>query len=301
MTTGSTNPGRRVSASPRADSDMALPSRRAIRSAPRLIAISAMLLIIAIFSLLPVWIVVVSAFKSQLEYAENIFAPPTSLSVDNFAIAWQQARIGIFMRNSAIVSVGAVVLCITVSVCLAYAITFLEWRGRGFAFTLCLLLLAVPPLLLLIPVFHVLVLIGLVNNLLGLILLYAALGTPFAVFLLVSYMGSLPTAVVEAAVIDGASAPRLLIDIVVPLSTPAIATAASLFFLFCWNEFIYTFVVLHSDDLRTLPAGLAALQGRYFTNFPVLLAGIALSVAPVIAVYVFFQRYLTRGIAVGVE
>jgi raffinose/stachyose/melibiose transport system permease protein len=114
-------------------------------------------------------------------------------------------------------------------------------------------------------------------------------------------MRTLPTMVVEAAVLDGISVPGLLGRVVLPLSRPAVATAAVLTFIFCWNEFIYAFVVLHSEGLRTLPAGLAALQGRYYTNFPVLLAGVTISVMPVLIVYLLSQRFLARGIAVGVD
>jgi ABC-type glycerol-3-phosphate transport system permease component len=81
---------------------------------------------------------------------------------------------------------------------------------------------------------------------------------------------------------------------------PAIGTACIFTFIFCWNEFIYAFILLQSNNVRTLPAGLAGLQGRFFTDFPVLLAATTLSVLPVIGVYLFFQRFLVRGIAVGV-
>jgi raffinose/stachyose/melibiose transport system permease protein len=114
-------------------------------------------------------------------------------------------------------------------------------------------------------------------------------------------MRSLPNAVVEAAVLDGVSVPGLLLRIVVPLSVPAIGTACIFSFLFCWNEFIYALVLLQDDSVRTLPAGLAQLQGRFFTDFPVLLSAVTLSLLPVIVMYVFFQRWLVRGIAVGVD
>ena len=132
-------------------------------------------------------------------------------------------------------------------------------------------------------------------------LLYAALTIPFAVYLLVAYMRSLPSAVIEAAVLDGASVPGLLWRVVVPLSLPAIGSACIFSFIFCWNEFIYALVLLQSQNERTLPAGLSSLQGRFYTNFPVLLLGRTLSVLPVIGMYLFFQRWLVRGIAVGVD
>jgi len=267
----------------------------------RRFGISSILGVVALLSALPLYFVIATAFKTQHEYSDSLFAPPGGFHLANFSAAWNSAQIGTFMRNSAIVSVSAVVVCIVVSVLLAFALVFLAWPGRNFVYSLNLLLLAVPPLLLLIPVFKELANFGLVNSLLGAILLYAALTTPFAVYLLVAYMRSLPTAVVEAAVLDGVSVPGLLLRVVVPLSTPAIATACIFSFIFCWNEFIYALVLLQDSAVRTLPVGLASLQGRFFTNFPVLLAAVTLSVLPMIATYVFFQRWLVRGIALGVD
>ena len=205
------------------------------------------------------------------------------------------------MRNSAIVSVGAVTLCLAVSIPLAFSIVFLRWPGRQLVYTLCLILLAAPPLLLLIPVFSELVTLNLVDNRLGIILLYAALSTPFSVYLLVAYMRSLPTTLIEAAVLDGETVIGLMLRIITPLSIPAIGSAAIFTFIFCWNEFIFAFVLLQDNSVRTLPAGLASLQGRFFTNYPVLLAAVTISILPVILLYTFFQRFLVRGVAVGVD
>jgi ABC-type glycerol-3-phosphate transport system permease component len=263
--------------------------------------VSVVLGVLAILAFLPLYLVAVTAFKTQDEYAANVFAPPSGLPFDNLAQAWQAASIGDFMRNSAVVSVATVVLCIAASVALAFALVFLEWRGKRLVYGLCLVLLAVPPLLLLVPVYDLLAHLRLVNSIPGVVLLYATLNVPFTTWLLVAYMRSLPPMVMEAAVLDGANVPRLLLRMVVPLSVPAIATAAALAFIFAWNEFIYAFVLLRDTGTRTLPAGLAGLQGRFYTNFPVLLAGVLISVLPVIAMYVFLQRYLVRGIAVGVD
>jgi ABC-type glycerol-3-phosphate transport system permease component len=267
----------------------------------RRIAISLTLGMLAVLAFLPLYLVAVTAFKTQEEYASNVFALPSGLPLDNLAQAWQSASIGDFMRNSAVVSVATVGLCLSASIALAFALVFLEWRGKRLVYGLCLVLLAVPPLLLLIPVYDLLAHLRLVNSIPGVVLLYATLNVPFTTYLLVAYMRSLPPMVLEAAVLDGANVPRLLVRIVVPLSVPAIATAAALAFIFAWNEFIYAFVLLRDSGTRTLPAGLAGLQGRFYTNFPVLLAGVLLSVLPVIAMYVFLQRYLARGITVGVD
>jgi raffinose/stachyose/melibiose transport system permease protein len=263
--------------------------------------ISVLLGAIAVLSALPLYFVLATSFKTNKQFSESLFAPPTSFTFGNFQTAWEAANIGTYMRNSAIVSVAAVALCITLATMLAFSLVFLRWRGRNLVYTVNLVLLAVPPLLLVVPIFKEMADLGLVDSLFGAVLLYAALTIPFAVYLLVAYMRSLPAAVIEAAVLDGVSVPGLLLRIVVPLSVPAIGVACIFSFIFCWNEFIYALVLLQDDAVRTLPAGLSSLQGRFFTDFPVLLAAVTLSVLPMVGMYVFFQRWLVRGIAVGVD
>jgi raffinose/stachyose/melibiose transport system permease protein len=265
------------------------------------LGVSLLLAGLAILCFAPLYFMLTTSFKTNQEFAESLFGLPGGINFDNYSTAWHAATIGTFMRNSVIVSVSATLISVSVATCLAFAIVFLRWPGRNLVYTLCLMLLAVPPLLLLIPVFRQIADLSLVNNLLGVIVLYAALTTPFSVYLLVAYMRSLPIAVLEAAVLDGTSVGGLLARIVAPLSMPAIATSAVFAFIFCWNEFIYAFVLLQEENVRTLPAGLAGLQGRFFTDFPVLLAATTISVLPLIGLYVFFQRYLVRGIAVGVD
>jgi ABC-type glycerol-3-phosphate transport system permease component len=267
----------------------------------RRVAISTILGLVALLSALPLYFVLATAFKTNRQFSESLFAPPTRFNLDNFQTAWDAASIGTFMRNSALVSVGGVALCIALAVALAFAIVFLRWPGRNFVYTLNLVLLAVPPLLLLIPVYNEMADFGLVNNLFGAMLLYAAFTIPFSVYLLVAYMRALPAAVIEAAVLDGVTVPGLLVRIVVPLSLPAIGTASIFSFIYCWNEFVFALVLLQEDAVRTLPAGLAGLQGRFYTDFPVLLAAVTLSVLPLVGMFVFFQRWLVRGIAVGVD
>jgi ABC-type glycerol-3-phosphate transport system permease component len=277
------------------------PASYARREVARRGIVSLVLLMIAVVSALPLYYVVATSFKSLTEYASSPFALPSALSLSNFRAAWHAASIGTYMKNSIFISSAAVAISTTVAILLAFSITFFRWRGRALTYNACLILLAIPPLLLVIPIFEELARVNLINSYLGIIGVYAAFTTPFAVYLLVAYMRGLPASVVEAAVLDGSGPIGLLTRVVVPLSLPAIATASVFSFVYCWNEFIYAFILLQDSSHRTLPAGLASLQGRFFTDFPVLMAAVTLSVLPVIGLYVFFQRFLVRGIAVGVD
>ena len=176
-----------------------------------------------------------------------------------------------------------------------------RWSGIGRRLTYygVLSVLAVPVLLIMVPVFTTMVQLRLLNSYQSAILLYTAFNAPFNAYLLTSYFSSLPDELLEAARIDGASIHQIFGRIILPLARPALATLCIFNFLWAWNEFLYALLLLQSDSVRTLTVGLTTLQGRYSTDFPLLMAGLTLSALPVIGVYLIFQRYLIRGIAVG--
>lgn len=255
--------------------------------------------LMAAATLFPIYFMVDNSFRTLAEYDESKFALPSSLSLSNFKEVWVQANIGTYFRNSVIVSSGTVILSVVVAALAGYAFSKLEWHGRRFTYYGVLSVLAVPVLLIMVPVFTTMVQLRLLNSYQSAILLYTAFNAPFNAYLLTSYFSSLPDELLEAARIDGASIHQIFGRVILPLARPALATLCIFNFLWAWNEFLYALLLLQSDSVRTLTVGLTTLQGRYSTDFPLLMAGLTLSALPVIGVYLIFQRYLVRGIAVG--
>jgi len=250
-------------------------------------------------TLFPIYFMVVNAFRTDVEYAGSKFGLPTSFNFANFRLVWREANIGEYFRNSVIVASGTVVLSVAVAALGGYAFSKLKWRGRSLAYYGVLSVLAVPILLIMVPVYTEMVQLRLFNSYQSAILLYSAFNAPFNAYLLTSYFRSLPDELLEAARIDGASVHQIFRSIMLPLGRPALATLCIFNFLWAWNEFLYALLLLQSDSVRTLTVGLTTLQGRYSTDYPVLLAGLTISALPVIGIYLVFQRYLVRGISVG--
>ena len=255
--------------------------------------------LLAASTLFPIYFMVTNAFRTSVQYAGSKFGLPTSLSLANFERIWHEASMGIYLRNSVIVAVGSVICALVVAAPAAYAFAKLRWRGRGLVYVAVLSALAIPLLLIMVPVYVEMVQFGLVNSFQSIILLYAAFNAPFNVYLLTSYFSELPDEMLEAAKVDGASIHRIFRTVVLPLGRPALATLAIFNFLWAWNEFLYALLLLQSDSFRTITVGLTTMQGRYSTDYPALMAGLAMSAVPAIGVYLIFQRYLVRGIAVG--
>lgn len=179
----------------------------------------------------------------------------------------------------------------------AYAFTRFTFRGRNAIFVLFLATLMVPFQVMVVPLFIELRYMGLLNSYAALIIPEIAM--PFGVFLLRQAFLQLPRELEEAAFVDGAGHIRNFFTLVLPLSKPAVATVAVFSFMGSWNNFLWPLVVINSPNLMTLPLGLSSLSSRFVTDWNLLLAGATISVLPIVAVFLFAQRYILQGVAMS--
>ncbi len=249
-----------------------------------------------------VWLVVTSVETP----AEALHFPPIliprELHLANYPNALAVAPFGRFFLNSTVVAV-ATVLCNLVFCSLAgYAFARLRFLGRGALFAVIIATLMVPFQVTMIPQFiitkwlgvHVLAQVG-INHLGALILPNAA--TAFGIFFLRQFFKTLPIEYEESARVDGASRLKVLWRIVLPLSLPALATLAALTFLDSWNNFLWPLIAVTSTNQMTVPLGLATFQGAHATEWPLLMAGNVMSLAPMLVIFFAAQRYFIRSVA----
>ena len=200
-----------------------------------------------------------------------------------------------YLRNSVIVTVAATALTLLVNSMAAFALSKYEFRGRDPILLLTIGTLMVPLSVIIIPVFLVITQIGWNNNLLGVIVPAAA--TPTGVFLLRQYMLTIPDELLDSARIDGASEWRIYLQIILPLSRPALAVLAIFSIMWRWNDFLWPLIVLSRSELFTLQVGLNSFQGELQVQWNLILAMTVLTLLPITAVFAFLQRYVTAGIA----
>jgi len=255
--------------------------------------------LLGLSSVFPLLFMLQAAFRSQVDWANAKIGLPTVFSLDTFARAWVQASIGTYFINSVIVTTGAVVLSVALAATAGFAFSTLRWRARTFVYFAILAWMAIPPLLLMVPIYVEMVDLGLVDTYWSVIFLYSALNLPFNVYLMTAFFRSVPAELLEAARIDGASVHTLFSRIMLPLSVPALATLVIFNALYVWNEFVFALLLLHSDSVRTLTVGVNQLVGRFFFDYPALLAGMLITTLPMVAVYLIFQSYLVRAISAG--
>jgi len=263
------------------------------------IAIYVCLAFLALSALFPLYFMIQAALRTQSSWNRTELTFPTGLSFSNFRQVWLGGYVGTYLRNSAVVTGGSVVLSLIVSTMAGFAFSKIRWPFRNAVYYFTLAWLALPPIVLIVPIYIEMVQLHLLDTYYSVILLYTALNVPFNTFLMTAFFRSLPSEFVEAARMDGSSPHQIFRLVMLPLAKPALGTLAIFDFLFAWNEFIFALLFLTSNGVKTLTVGVLQLQGRYTINFPVIMAGLLVASVPVVAAYLFFQRFLVRGIVAG--
>lgn len=214
---------------------------------------------------------------------------------ENYFTGIESFNFGQYLWNSVIVTVSATLLTLLVNSMAAYALAKYQFRGRKTIFLIIISTLMVPLSVVLVPIFLVITKVGWNNNLLGIIIPVAA--TPTGVFLLRQYMVTIPDELMDAARIDGASEWRIYSQIVMPLSTPALAVLAIFSVMWRWNDFLWPLIVISKPEFFTLQIGLASFQGQYNVEWNLVLAMTVLTLLPITIVFAILQRNITTGIA----
>lgn len=259
----------------------------------------AILLLASFLALVPTLYMVVTALKSDEEYAIDKLGFPESPVLDNFRSVLVDSPFLHWMLNSAVLVAGAVILSTAVSVLGAYAIATMPFRGRGTLLAASTSLMAVPPVVMIVPLFVLYTRLGMVSTYSGAILIYAGLVTPFSVYLLTTFFRTVPRELYEAAHIDGAGQFTILMKVVLPLSLPALVTLVVVNSLYVWNDLLIAIIFLQDDAKRTLMAGISVFSGRYNNQVPLTMAGMVIASAPMFILYVLFQKQFIRGLMSG--
>lgn len=197
--------------------------------------------------------------------------------------------------NSLLLAVATTVVQLVTSATAAYAFSRLPFRGRGLVFAVYLATMMIPLQVLIVPLFVQLRDFGLLNTYLGALL--PTFASAFGIFLLRQAINQVPRDLDEAAMLDGAGHFRTFFSIVLPNIRPALATLTVFAFMGSWNSFLWPLVVLRKPELQTLPIALAGLQGQYTTEWDIIMAGSVVSILPMLALYIFAQKYVIQGVA----
>lgn len=258
-------------------------------------------LILAVFTVVivyPVLWMLLASLKSNSEIVTNVWGVPQTLQWENYTGAWESADLGYALLNSVLVSVGTVLLVTILAALAGFAFAKFSFR---FALTLFLLFVftmhAPAPV---IPLYVMLVKLGLTDSRLGLILPMTAGGIPLAIFIFRAYFQSIPRELLDAAKVDGCTELVAFLRVVLPISGPALATVAILQFVGAWNEYFLALILVRSAEMRTIPLAIQVFfyaWGR--TEWEQVFAALSIGSLPMILLYILMQRHFIQGLTAG--
>ena len=244
------------------------------------------------------WLITVS-LKTQDQYLQSTLDLPWPLDFGNITAALHGGRFYLWFMNSVIITIGSVILCTAASLVAAFAIVFMGFKGKLVLLNSIISLMAVPIVVMIVPLYILFARTHLMSTYPGVILIYAAICIPFSIYLLTSFFRTLPGEIVEAAIMDGCSNFKVLTKILVPLSIPPVLTLIIVNALYVWNDLLIALVFLPKTEMRTLMVGITIFKSRFNLDVPLTMAGLLMISLPMIIVYIVFQRFFIHGLTSG--
>jgi raffinose/stachyose/melibiose transport system permease protein len=263
------------------------------------VLVQAILILNSFIMLYPVVVMVLSAFKTTGEIFEHPFALPDFTQVRNFGRVLGETSMPTYFVNSILVTGASVILILVLGTMAAYAVARYESRTNTLVLLFFLAGLMLPLKLAIIPLFILLRDLELLDTRWSLIVTYTAIGLPSAVFIMAGFLRALPAELEDAARIDGASEPRIMWSVMLPLARPPMAIAAIQNAVPIWNDFFFPLVFIQSDANKTLPQGLTSFMGEYTTDWGMLFAGLTIAAAPITLLYIALSRQFIQGMTAG--
>ena len=258
----------------------------------------ALLVLLALATLLPVLWVVLSSFKPQSElFRVPLTFIPKDWTIQNYQSSLRAGNFPVYFSNTVFVAVVSTALTVLINLMAGYALAKYIFKGRDVIFTIMIATLMIPLQVIMIPIFLQLKNLGMLNSLWGIIIPPAA--TPTGVFLARQYLVTLPNSLIEAARIDGAREHTIFFRLIVPISKPIVATIAIFSFMWRWNDYLWPLIVITDNRKQTIQQALANFVGQLQINWSDLLAMTTIAIIPVIIVFLAFQRFFFSGIAAG--
>ncbi|WP_340002630.1 carbohydrate ABC transporter permease [Oceanobacillus sp. FSL K6-0127] len=251
--------------------------------------------------LYPIFWMFLGSFKSNAEIYRNPWGFPESFSLDNFVTAWTNYNIDTSVFNSLIVTVIGTALTLVLAIPTAYAIERIQFRGSQALFLLYISAMMIPMVLGWIPLFFLLAELNLLDNIYGLAIVYAVSQLPFTIFVLTSFISTIPKSLEESAAMDGMSPYMVLWKIITPLSMSGIITVTIMNATQFWNEYFMALIFLNTSDNYTLALAIDFIssEAQYTNAWGTLFASLVIAIIPVIVLYAIFQRRIAKGLTEG--
>lgn len=256
---------------------------------------------VAIIILLPLILLAISSLRPAsdlMRYGLNFNIDMATASLDNYKLLFSGAN-SYFMwyKNSLVVTAVQLMLSLFLSACVGYAFAMYEFKFKNIIFMCVLLVMMIPTEVIILPMYRLIINMGLIDSMWGIILPYSVI--PMMIFFFRQYLSGVPKDFLDAARVDGCTEYGIFLRIMLPLMKPSFASMGIYQGMQCWNNFLWPMIVLQSYDKITLPVGLQSLITPYGNNYDVLIAGSCFAILPILILFVCFQSYFVEGMTAG--
>lgn len=249
--------------------------------------------------LIPIFFTVITSFKSRDEYVYNVFSLPKNWSLVNYVNLFEAYDVPGMFLSSLTVTVIPIFFIVYFGAMAAFAIGKFEFKGRRIFANMIFPLMSIPSVVMLFPLFRLFSKLNMTNKFISVIIIYIGLILPFILNMLTSFMSSISSSYLEAAMIDGCGFWQMFHRIILPLLAPALSATTIVGAMWLWNEMLIAFIFLQDETKRTLVVGLTSMQGLFQLDVPLLMAGATITTVPVILIFVFGQKWFIRGLTAG--
>ena len=261
--------------------------------------LSALALVITLFHLIPFYILITTALKAKGDFSSK-WVFPTEISFQNFGEAWEKANLGSALINTSIITFVAAFLLIILGSMAAYPLARRQTRLNKYVYMIFISIMVIPPLTALVPLYQLVVDIGMMNTRTIAILNNVASFMPLTIFLYAGFIRStVPKELEEAAKIDGASTLGIFFKIVFPLLKPITATVLIISCVYIWNDYQFAIFFLQSEEVKTLTVAISSFFGENANNLNLVASAAIIAMLPMTVLFLFLQRYFIEGLAAG--
>ena len=257
------------------------------------------LIVMAVIFVTPMLFTIISSLKTKLDIFTDPFALPKNPQWNNYITAWKDANMSSYFLNSVIQSGSTVIMTSLISTMAAYALARFDFKLNKPLVLIFMLGMMVPMHTILVPVSYIIGIFNLKNNIFALVLVYVAFNLPFSIMVMITFMKGVNKSLEEAAIIDGASYFQIYSKIMIPLTLPAISTISIFNFMGAWNNILFPLLFINDKRLRPIALGLLNFNGERGSEYGLMMAGIVITVAVPLAIYLLFQEKVESGLAAG--
>ncbi|MDO4260742.1 MAG: carbohydrate ABC transporter permease [Eubacteriales bacterium] len=245
-----------------------------------------------------IWLIY-SSLKEKTEFYKSPVALPENPSIKYYLSVLSESDFLKWLLNSMRTSILSLFFILLIGFTIGYILSRYRFRGRNFVYAYFLIGMLIPVHALMVPMYIMFTRLGLNDQWFTLILPYTALSLPTAVFLVESYVKSIPMEIEEAAALDGCSRLRTIYMIVMPMCRPILITIGIIQFFYIWNEFTFSLILIDSKELMTIPVGLTLFKGQFSTDYPKMMTAMVLAILPTMIIYFIFSKQIIKGMVAG--